>query len=224
MKAESNRKEPILFSGLDMDLKQTLISSGRIKKWERGELIVSEGDQCKGLSVLMCGVAAVQKYTPAGEYSTIRILESGDCFGEELVFAEDDRYSYTLEAVSNVEILTIPMEQFRKLMDSDPEIGRRFHLVMLKRIESLEQSITILSQKTVRQKISYYLLSLSKEQRSERVVLPVAKEVIAKLLAIPRQSFSRELSRMESEGRIELAGRTIGIIDLPSLKREIGDV
>ena len=110
------------------------------------------------------------------------------------------------------------------VMDTYPEIKERFYLVILKRIESQDLSIMILSQKTVRQKISYYLLSLSREQKSEQVALPVSKEVIAKLLAIPRQSFSRELSRMESEGRIKVEGRTIGIIDLPSLEREIGVV
>lgn len=224
MKTDKNIKESVLLSGLAMNVKEILISSGRSKKWVRGEMIVSEGDTCKGLSLLLCGVAAVQKYTPAGEYSTIRLLNAGDCFGEELVFAEDKRYSCMLEAVSDVELLTIPIEQFRNLMDTYPEIKERFYLVILKRIESQDLSIMILSQKTVRQKISYYLLSLSREQKSEQVALPVSKEVIAKLLAIPRQSFSRELSRMESEGRIKVEGRTIGIIDLPSLEREIGVV
>ena len=223
MKTENDMKESVLFYGLDADIKDLLVSSGRTKKLKRGEMIVSEGDTCKGLSLLLRGVAAVQKYTPAGEYLTIRLLNAGDCFGEELVFAEDKRYSCTLEAVSDVEIFTVPMEQFRNLIDTYPLINERFHQVILKRIESQELSIMILSQKTVRQKISYYLLSLSKEQKSEQVVLPVSKEVIAKLLAIPRQSFSRELSQMENEGRIKVSGRTIGLIDPSSLKREIGD-
>lgn len=215
---------PLLFSGLGEEAENALKSAGRLRKWHRGDLIVSEGDECKGLFLLMAGSAAEQKYTPAGDYSTICLLHPGDCFGEELLYSEENKYASALEAVSEVEILCVPTEQLLCLMESFPEIRENFHQVIAKRFRSLKQMITILSQKTVRQKIAYYLLTLAEEQGGDRVVLPVSKEVISKLLAIPRPSFSRELSLMEAEGRISISARTIGIADMPSLKKDIGEV
>ncbi|MBP5416154.1 MAG: Crp/Fnr family transcriptional regulator [Clostridiales bacterium] len=223
MKSENSMMGPLLFSGIDEDTKASLESLGRIKNWSRGELIVSEGDVCKGLYIILKGFAAVQKYTPAGDYSTICLLHDGDCFGEEIVCSKEKKYISALEAVSDVKILFLPTAPFVSSMESSPKLRENFHLVISRRFASLERMITILSQKTVRQKISYYLIFLSDEQKSERVELPVSKEVIAKLLAIPRQSFSRELSQMVTEEKISVSGRVIEIKDMPSMKKEIGE-
>lgn len=49
------------------------------------------------------------------------------------------------------------------------------------------------------------------------VELPVSKEVTAKLLAMPRPSFSRELVRMEKEGLIRVNGKIVWLLDLQAL-------
>ena len=49
------------------------------------------------------------------------------------------------------------------------------------------------------------------------VVLPVSKEVVARLLAMPRPSFSRELISMEKDGLIRVSGRNIWLMDLHGL-------
>lgn len=223
MKTEPSVNESLLFSGLSENVKTAVISSARIKKWARGEPVVSEGDLCKGLFLVAKGVAAVQKYTPTGEYATICLLNAGDCFGEELFFSEEERYEYALEAVSDVEILSISSEQLQSLMDTYPELKENFGKVLSQKIRMQQKRITILSQKTVRQKIAYYLLSLSSDKKTDKVTLPVSKEVAAKYLAIPRPSFSRELSLMETEGLIRTSGRTIDIADVQALGKEIGD-
>ena len=55
-------------------------------------------------------------------------------------------------------------------------------------------------------------------EATPKVELPVSKEVSAKLLAMPRPSFSRELVRMEKEGLIKVNGRVIWLTNLKALE------
>jgi hypothetical protein len=53
------------------------------------------------------------------------------------------------------------------------------------------------------------------------VELPVSKEVVARLLSMPRPSLSRELISMEGDGLIKVSGRVIWLVDVASLERGI---
>ncbi len=224
MKQEKTFIDIPLLEGLSDPVRESFMNMTRTKSWTRGELIISEGDVCKSLFIVTKGVAAVQKYTPSGEYSTIRLLEAGCCFGEAHLFEEQPRYTYTLEAVTDVTILTISMEQFRDLMETDPKIRENYLRVLFQGMKAQDQRITLLSLKTVRQKIAYYLLSLPDPEKDGKVSLPVAKEVVAKYLSIPRPSFSRELTLMEKEGSIKVSGRSIDLLDIPAIRKELGDL
>ena len=224
MRSEEQVMQSILFSGLDGPAESEILSAVRTKNWERGELIASEGDISKGIILVTDGIAAVQKYTPSGEYTTIRLLFPGDCFGEELLFEKEARYSCALESISDVETVSISRENMILLMENYPKLRDSFMEVLFERLRRQDQRITLLSQKSVRQKIIYYLLLLSSRQKSEQVILPGSKEVTAKLLAIPRPSFSRELAQMEKDGHIKTRGRMVELTDIALLRKEIGDV
>jgi len=45
--------------------------------------------------------------------------------------------------------------------------------------------------------------------------------VVAKLLAMPRPSFSRELIAMEGDRLIEVQGRNIRLLDVPTLENDV---
>ena len=49
------------------------------------------------------------------------------------------------------------------------------------------------------------------------VEFPISKEMVARLLAMPRPSLSRELISMEKDGLIRVSGRVIWLRDLKQL-------
>ena len=213
----------VLFRQLDESAKKCCLSYLRARKVSRGELIVREGEVHAGLILLVKGEAAVQKYTSGGDYSTISLLLPGDCFGEETVVNGKEKCAFTLEAVSDVEFLYITAENLLLLMEKYPRVKDGVMSVLSDRIRIQAMQITILSQKSVRQKIVYYLLMLRQRQGTEKVCLPGSREVVSKLLAMPRQSFTRELMMMEKEGLISITGRNIAFSDPSALKKCIGE-
>ena len=99
------------------------------------------------------------------------------------------------------EVLFVSKETLRALLDKSPVILNNFLRILSDRVNVQNSRIALLSQKSLRHKIAFYLLELRSEQHpgavgSVTVSLPVSKEVIAKLLAMPRPSFSRELIAM----------------------------
>ncbi len=214
----------ILFSGLSDAEKEECQALFRQKELTKGELIASEGDLCKGLFIIEKGHAAAQKYTHSGEFSTLRILEAGDVFGEDQILEENGRYTATLEAISNVSLSYISQSTLVTLVDRFPAMREGLWKLLLQRIKLSDERVILLSQKSVRAKIAYYLLRLSEKQMKTSVMLPGSREVVAKFLSIPRPSFSRELSAMEKNGIVEFSGRTVTILDDLFLRKEIGEI
>ena len=224
MKKEELLKEVALFSGLPEECIDKCAGFLRKKTFKRGELAVTEGDICKGMLFLSKGEAAVQKYASNGDYVTLYLLGRGDCFGEEVVIFDNKHYPYALEALTDIDLLYLPLEDLAVLASDFPKLRRNFVRIMQDRIKKQDNRITLLSQKTVRQKVAFYLLLLSKRQESLTVKLPGSREVVSKLLALPRPSFSRELLVMESEGRIKVSSRSITILDKDLLENDVGGV
>lgn len=224
MNLDKRTEVSILFLGLSGAEKEECQALFRSKDLVKGELIASEGDICKGLIIIEKGEAAAQKYTHSGEYSTLRILEPGDVFGEDQIQEESGRYTSTLEAITDVTLSFISQSNLISLVERFPTIREGLWKLLLQRIRTSDERVILLSQKSVRSKISYYLLRLSEKQQEACVSLPGSREVVAKYLSIPRPSFSRELSAMEKEGMLSLSGRKVEILDKRSLGKAIGEI
>ncbi len=225
-----------LFAGLNHDLFHEYCSKTSIRLVWKGEVIANEGDLCTGIGMVIDGQLALQKYSSSGDFATLELLGEGDIFGEHLIFGSKKTYPVTIEAVTNSKIIFISRELLMTLLYQNPEIMQNFLSILSDRIMSQNRRITLLSQKSLRQKISSYLLDLLRDQlekegetpkqvrqtvSTQAVELPVSKEVVSRLLAMPRPSFSRELISMERDGLIRVSGRVIWLSDIDRLERGV---
>ena len=225
-----------LFNGLNHDLFHEYCSKTSIRLVWKGEILVNEGDPCTGVGMIIDGQLAMQKYTSSGDFATLELLGAGEIFGEYLIFGNKKSYPVTIEAVTNSKIVFISRDLLMTLLYQSPEIMQNFLTILSDRIQSQNRRISLLSQKSLRQKIANYLLELLRDQlekegetpktvrrtvSTQAVELPVSKEVVSRLLAMPRPSFSRELISMERDGLVRVSGRVIWLTDLDRLERGI---
>jgi CRP-like cAMP-binding protein len=225
-----------LFLGLNHDVFHEYCSKISIRLVWKGEVLVNEGDPCNGIGMIIEGELAIQKYTSSGDFATLELLGPGEIFGEHLIFAHKKIYPNTIEAVVNSKIILISREMLTTLLYQNPDIMQNFLAILSDRVQSQNRRISLLSQKSLRQKIASYLLDLLHDQlekegetpkTSRRTVsvqaveLPVSKEVVSRLLAMPRPSFSRELISMERDGMIRVSGRVIWLTDLDRLEQGV---
>jgi len=225
-----------LFAGLNHDTFHEYCGKTSIRLVWKGEVLVNEGDPCKGIGMIIDGQLAMQKYTSTGDFATLELLGAGEFFGEYLIFGNKKSYSVTIEAVTNSKIIFISREMLLTLLNQNPGIQQNFLTILSDRIQAQNKRISLLSQKSLRQKIANYLLELLREQlekegespktvrktvSTQAVELPVSKEVVSRLLAMPRPSFSRELISMERDGLIRVSGRVIWLLDMERLERGV---
>jgi len=221
-----------LFAGLDHEIYHDYCKTTDIHTYWKGQLLIMEGDLCKGIGIVIEGQIARQKYTPSGEFTTLDLLSTGSVFGEDLIFSTHKVYSYSLEALTHVKTVIVSREDILSLISKNPRLLLNYLALLSDRSLEQDQRIHLLSQKTLRLKISGYLLSLLEEQfkhegktlreignypSTASVELPVSKEVVAHLLAMPRPSFSRELISMEKDGLIRVNGRIVWLKDIQKL-------
>ena len=229
-----------LFEGLTRDEINRFCSRLNIRLAWKGEVVANEGDDCNALGLVISGQLALQKYSRSGDFVTLDLLSPGDVYGEDLIMGSHTTYPLTIEAVSNAKIVTLTRDILVPLIDSNPRIMNNFVRFLSDKVQNQNRRITILSQRNLRQKISTYLLDLHEQQRLEEeaenhgapkkvyistpsVELPVSKEVAARLLAMPRPSFSRELVRMEKDGLIRVSGRVIWLTNVAGLEGDDDD-
>ncbi len=233
-----------LFSGLNHESFEPYCRQLNIRLIYKGEIVVNEGDECSSVNVVLEGQLSVQKYASNGDYVTLNLLGEGDVFGEDLIFGSSHVYPYSIEAVTNAKIISLNLSLLKQFMNENPDMVIGFLGFLSDRVQEQNERISILSQRSLRQKISSYLVSLhhksnlpsdvgklngttagmwTSEPANPYVELPVSKEVAARLLAMPRPSFSRELVRMEKDGLIRVDGRIIWLSDLDALERGMLD-
>ncbi len=221
-----------LFAGLDHEIYHEHCKNTAIHTFWKGQLLIMEGDLCKGIGIVIEGQLARQKYTPSGEFTTLDLLSAGSVFGEDLIFSTHKQYSYSLEALTHVKTITVSREDILSLISKSPRLLLNYLALLSDRSLEQDQRIHLLSQKTLRLKIAGYLLSLLEDQLKNEgktlreaieypttasVELPVSKEVVARLLAMPRPSFSRELISMEKDGLVRVNGRVVWLKDIQGL-------
>lgn len=93
------------------------------------------------------------------------------------------------------------------------------------RLRRLVGIIEDLSFTTVRQRLISLLLRLAEDggtttKQGVRIELKTSHQDLAAELGTVRELISRNLSRLQAEGLLEVDGRTIIVRDLPALKRE----
>ena len=85
-----------------------------------------------------------------------------------------------------------------------------------RRLQFLNLRVRILSQRRLRDKIKVYLQTLPHTEEG-LIHLPMNRNKLADFLYADRSALSRELSRMQEEGILEVKGRDLRLKDLTFL-------
>ncbi|MBR3058523.1 MAG: Crp/Fnr family transcriptional regulator [Clostridiales bacterium] len=223
MKLSSILKEIDLFSVLSPELLQEAGATARVRASKKDNVIISQGDICDSLIVILKGEVALEILTSSGDSVMVDLLSQYSCLGEELLFEKERRYPYSVVSCSNCEVALISKSVIFNLISNEPLFSQAYFAQLSSHLSRKNQHIAILSQKSLRQKVGRYLLSLDSSPEQKSFLLPASRETIAKYLAMPRPSFSRELARLASDGILKTEGREVTVLDFKKLEEVVLD-
>jgi CRP-like cAMP-binding protein len=216
-------KDFILFRNLeDSKLKEILVKSHyRLKNYKTEEVIALEGTPCQQLGFILDGAISINKIYPSGRTVAIATLNKGKIFGEVVLFSDHNIYPSTVIASTDCSILFFEKEKFIDMCNFYPQIYENLLRAFSDRILLLNQKITNLSFKSIRQKIIHHLFQVYKQQQKQYIDIPHSRSDWAELLGIPRPSLSRELIKMKEANLIDFDKSTVKLIDLNALEEEL---
>lgn len=217
------RKTP-LFTSLTDDEMQALRRRVTSKQYNRGEILFSEGDVCRGLFIVGRGKIRIFKLSANGREQTLAIEGPGSSFAELPVF-DGGNYPASAAASEEAEVLFITRKDFQDFCREHPEVALKVIAVVGSRLRRLVGIIEELSFTTVRQRLIALILRLAQTSAARtsegvQVELNKSQQDLASELGTVRELISRNLGRLQAEGYLDVNGRSIVVKDLAGLKRE----
>ncbi len=122
-----------LFARLDAGAVARLVGLLTARRVPAGDVIISKGDEAEAMYFIASGQVEVE--TSAGP---IRLSE-GDFFGEVAMISEDTKRTATVVAARTCELLSLSVRDFRRLVQSNAEIGEAVHEVARQRLEAINK-------------------------------------------------------------------------------------
>jgi CRP/FNR family cyclic AMP-dependent transcriptional regulator len=217
------RKTPLFASLTEKEL-QALAARTLRRRFQRGELLFGEGDPCTGLFLVASGKIRIFKLSPSGREQVLAIEGPGSSFAELPVF-DGGNYPAAASASEDAEVLFVSRKDFQNFCREHPEVALKVIAVVGSRLRRLVGIIEDLSFTTVRQRLIALILRLAQASGSPskegvRVELTMSHQDLAAELGTVRELVSRNLSRLQAEGFLDVDGRKIMVKDLAGLKRE----
>lgn len=217
------RKTP-LFAGLDQKEMQSLAARVTRQRFPRGAMLFAEGDRCAGLYLVAAGKVRIFKLSPSGREQVLAVEGPGSSFAELPVF-DGGNYPASAAAAEDAEVLFISRKDFQNFCREHPDVALKVIAIVGGRLRRLVGIIEELSFTTVRQRLIALLLRMAENSgaRSKDGVhmeLATGHQELAAELGTVREIVSRNLSRLQAEGYIEVEGRRIVVKDAAGLKRE----
>ncbi|MFZ5354080.1 MAG: Crp/Fnr family transcriptional regulator [Bacillota bacterium] len=216
------RRVPI-FSVLDDEDINRITSLIIRRSYQKGELIVVEGEYPEGLIVINQGKVKAYRNTIEGKEQILYIFSEGDFLGEKDLF-KNQQTTYNIEALEDTNICMVTKIDFHRLLREYPDISLKLLEELSDRLDRMEKTIESMGAKNVEARVSAVLLEFAQKYGKQHpkgimVKLPLSREGIANYIGLTRETVSRKMNILQDEGIIEMIGnKNIVIIDEEALR------
>jgi CRP/FNR family transcriptional regulator len=207
-----------LFNGLPEDQIVAIKKIAVKKQINKGEIIVSEGDEGEGFFVIVEGRVKVFKVSTEGKEQILHIFGSGQPFGEVPVFT-GQRFPANAQAIDKTRVLFFPRASIVNLISANPSLALNMLAIMSIKLRQFAVQIENLSLKEMPARLASYLISLAGEQNKDEVVtLQISKGQLASILGTIPETLSRVFAKLSGQKLINVDGKKITLLDRRSLE------
>lgn len=183
-------------------------------RFQRKQTLYHNGDPAQSVFRVREGLIRITRMTPEGRILTVRHVMPGDFFGEEAFM--DGRREEMAEALTPAQVDAI-----------DPKLINHHDLMTITQSLSVQMQRLMdyeyhLQTGDLRQRVARYLLKLAEtplatEDDRGHTIVSATHELIAEGTASTRESVSKIITELRSEGLIESGYRSIVLLQADEL-------
>lgn len=188
-----------------------------IKKFRRDDVIISQGMECSVLYILIKGEVKTEMSDEKGDCMHISIIRAPNPLAAGFLFAANNASPVTAVAKTDCTTVAVLKENVYFLMRKYEGFMMAFLLYVSNKIAFLSEKLRLVSLRTIRAKLAYYVL---RESRGEKTFqLKISKEELSRLLGVTRPALVKVMMQMADEGLIDVERRKITVHDKLALQR-----
>lgn len=199
------------------------IKDRHIDKYKKKQLIYAQGNHPLRLYYIEKGKVKLFKTNEDGKELIVSLHSEGDFFGY-IALLEGTAYKVSAEAIEDSEIAVIPKQEFEELINSNPEVAKKFIKLLASDVTEKEQQLLNIAYNSLRKKVADALISFhEKFQKNDHkpLVVDISRENLATVAGTATESLIRTLSDFRNEKLIDIKDGKIIILDINKLKRLI---
>lgn len=211
-----------LFEDLPQYDKETLQKVMQVKNYRKNEAIFTEGTIPNGIFFLKNGKVKKYKVDNDGREQIIYIYNAGEFFGYSAILS-NDTYGDTTLAIENSVIAFISKENFLKILDQSDFFSKLLLKSLSHEFSVMANLMTVLSQRTVRERVALSLLILHRKYKSniaeDKTYITLSRTDLANMVGTANETLARILHDFREDHLIIMEGRKILLKDLEPLTR-----
>ena len=183
----------------------------RMRRYQRGEIILSQGEASSSLCVILEGLVKLTVVSNCGREAVIGLLRSPDIIGEDCILEDQQRVSSAV-AVSSVAVLNVSKSEI-SAASSFPDFSSHLITYLMTRKARLEDNLVNQIFNSSEERLIHALLNLADGTPHNGGFVPVHKvsqETLACLVGTTRSRISFFMNGFRKRGAIRY-GKTIEI-------------
>lgn len=207
-----------VWNKLDKLQQNRLVSTAVVRSFHKDEILHNGSADCTGLILVLSGQLRAFTVSEDGREITLyRLFERDICLFSASCIMNSIQFDITVTAEKDTEVLVIPPDVYKSIMDTCASLANFTNEVMASRFSDVMWLIEQVMWKSFDKRLADFLLSESAIENSS--TLKITHETIGNHLGSPREVVTRMLKYFVNEGLVSLSRGTIEIIDESSLEK-----
>ncbi len=203
---------------LDKSQKEALTNASFHRNFKKGEILHNGSADCTGLILVLSGhVRAFAISEDGREITLYRLFERDICLFSASCMMNSIQFDITITAEKDTEVLVIPAEVYKGIMDKSAPLANYTNEVMASRFSDVMWLIDQVMWKSFDKRLADFLINESTIEGTS--ILKITHEEIGNHLGNPREVVTRMLKYFVREGIVKLSRGTIEIADKKALSR-----
>ncbi|MEJ1158957.1 Crp/Fnr family transcriptional regulator [Prosthecomicrobium sp. N25] len=205
-----------LFRGVPDRVVERLLRRRHPVAYREGEVIFQEGDPASRLHVVLAGVVKIVRGRKDGREVLLDIVKCGETIAE-CAFCASEFHSFSAEAVTPCRLLGIDVDAISTCLREETAFGSVLLRVQQRHFELLMDQVEQMKLMTGAQRVGRFMLRHTEGGDGEVAFdLPYEKALIASLLGMNPETFSRVLAQLRKRG-VRVEGRRVVIASVARL-------
>ena len=196
-----------------------------IRTVDRGVALLSQGEECKSVSVILSGWSFSCQTLVDGKRQILDFTLAGTLLG----FGANRTAQRSVETITPCVVGSLPVSQFYGLLARCPHFAVQIAEHIVDSEMRAHAHLTHLGRRSARERVAALVVELISRSNMRKTAgggdgqdLPLTLAMIADALGLSSEHVCRTLAKMAEDGVLELKRQSLRILDANALSREAG--